>query len=36
MYSVAAKDYRHSLKETTFKPTFVDSYINYRGLFIFS
>ena len=34
MYSVTAKDYRHSLKPI-FKPTFVDSYINYKGLFIF-
>ena len=34
-YSVTAKDYRHSLIETAFNPTFVDSYINYRGLFIF-
>ena len=34
-YSVTAKDYRHSLIETAFNPTFVDSCIKYRGLFIF-
>jgi hypothetical protein len=33
-YSVTAEDYRHSVKPI-FKPTFVDSYINDRGLFIF-
>ena len=34
-YSITAKDYRYSLIETSFNPTFVDSYINNRGLLNF-